>query len=489
MPRGRARRKGREAQSSTEQRQVSQDSTDGPREKETRLSDQSTNIFLFKYNTNREADSVVCPTTLPDCTAMDLVNEPARDNCDSPTMPLLSPEVPSFGDLASIDGPPVLSHFSEEDTCDQASDKSEGDSGKENEEDVRRVWRGSRSSLSSRSSRPRSGPFNQLNNANVKVAKPEKKSVLGEANTRGRVTRSSISNLELAPSPAQSKGGPTPRSGSQGGPTPRSSSLASIETNNRTHESPVKGMMTPSSPMSPHKIQIPDRPTSFANKFKQAISYSPKTFSANNAKQSNLRKAEGTKSSSGKKLGKLAQAAGQHRQITDYFPIRRSERKNKSEIEKNKMEGIEARLLSTDDTELDLEVREIKLKGRGIVTTRSYEKGEFVLEYSGELIDIGSAKDRESMYSLDTSKGCYMYYFNHKEKQYCIDATQESGRFGRLVNHSCKTPNMVTKVVMLGDMPRLILIAKHSLPKDTELLYDYGDRSKESLKAHPWLAY
>jgi len=47
----------------------------------------------------------------------------------------------------------------------------------------------------------------------------------------------------------------------------------------------------------------------------------------------------------------------------------------------------------------------------------------------------------------------------------------------------------MTKVVMLGDMPRLILIAKHSLPKDTELLYDYGDRSKESLKAHPWLAY
>lgn len=484
MPRGRARRKGREAPSSSAQRQVSQDSTDGPREKETRLSDQSANIFLFKYNT-KESDS---PTTLPDCSAMELVNEPARDTCDSPTMPLLSPEVPSFGDLPSIEGPPVLTHFSEEDTCDHASDKSEGDSGKENEEEVVGVWRGSRSSLSSRSSRPRSGPFNQLNNANVKVAKPEKKSVLGEANTCGRVTRSTISNLELAPA-AQSKGGPASRSSSRGGPTPRSSSLASLETNNRTHESPVKGMKTPSSPMSPHKIQMPDRPTSFANKFKQAISYSPKTFSANNAKQSNLRKTEGAKSSSGKKLGKLAQAAGQHRQITDYFPIRRSERKNKSEIEKNKMEGIEARLLSTDDSDLDLEVREIKLKGRGIVTTRAYEKGEFVLEYSGELIDIGSAKDRESMYSLDTTKGCYMYYFNHKGKQYCIDATQESGRYGRLVNHSCKTPNMVTKVVMLGDMPRLILVAKQNVPKDTELLYDYGDRSKESLKAHPWLAY
>jgi len=39
--------------------------------------------------------------------------------------------------------------------------------------------------------------------------------------------------------------------------------------------------------------------------------------------------------------------------------FRRSERKKKSEIEKDKMEGIEARLLATDDSDLDLDVREI----------------------------------------------------------------------------------------------------------------------------------
>ena len=41
---------------------------------------------------------------------------------------------------------------------------------------------------------------------------------------------------------------------------------------------------------------------------------------------------------------------------------------------------------------------------------------------------------------------------------------------------------------MLGDTPRLILVAKHHIDIGEELLYDYGDRSKESLKAHPWLA-
>ena len=49
---------------------------------------------------------------------------------------------------------------------------------------------------------------------------------------------------------------------------------------------------------------------------------------------------------------------------------------------------------------------------------KSFCKGDFVVEYSGELIDIGTAKDLETKYSLDASKGCYMYYFKHKGKQY-----------------------------------------------------------------------
>ena len=47
---------------------------------------------------------------------------------------------------------------------------------------------------------------------------------------------------------------------------------------------------------------------------------------------------------------------------------------------------------------------------------------------------------------------------------------------------------MRTKVVMFRERPRLILVAARDLKADEELLYDYGDRSKESLEAHPWLA-
>ena len=140
-------------------------------------------------------------------------------------------------------------------------------------------------------------------------------------------------------------------------------------------------------------------------------------------------------------------------------------------------------------TPWELFLNEPFLKGRGIIAKRDFVKGEFIVEYAGKLIDIGTARDLESKYTMDTSKGCYMYYFKHQGKQFCIDATVESGRYGRLLNHSRKFPNCITKVVTLKDTPRLILVARQDLPKGTELVYDYGDRSRESLVSHPWLAF
>ena len=52
--------------------------------------------------------------------------------------------------------------------------------------------------------------------------------------------------------------------------------------------------------------------------------------------------------------------------MTEYFPIRRSERKPKAEILKEQMEHIEARLLTNDDVGLGIEVAIIENKGRGI---------------------------------------------------------------------------------------------------------------------------
>ena len=72
---------------------------------------------------------------------------------------------------------------------------------------------------------------------------------------------------------------------------------------------------------------------------------------------------------------------------------------------------------------------------------------------------------------------------------FSVDATAESGKLGRLLNHSKQNGNCRTKVVPIGDRPYLILVAARNITVGEELLYDYGDRSKESIAAHPWLAY
>lgn len=186
----------------------------------------------------------------------------------------------------------------------------------------------------------------------------------------------------------------------------------------------------------------------------------------------------------GKKATALFPDTTQNHKLTEYFPVRRSERKTKKIVLEEWQKAIEDAILS--EREEGLEVHNFEGKGRGIVTTRDFSKGEFVVEYAGELISMAEAKVREALYAQDQNTGCYMYYFKHRNTQYCVDATAESGRLGRLVNHS-RNGNLVTKTVIVENKPRLVLVAKEDIPAGEEVMYDYGDRSKESIRHHPWL--
>ncbi len=65
-----------------------------------------------------------------------------------------------------------------------------------------------------------------------------------------------------------------------------------------------------------------------------------------------------------------------------------------------------------------IQVHNFAGKGRGVVTTRLFRKGEFVVEYAGDLIDMTEARIRERLYAADQNTGCYMYYFQHKNQSY-----------------------------------------------------------------------
>lgn len=119
---------------------------------------------------------------------------------------------------------------------------------------------------------------------------------------------------------------------------------------------------------------------------------------------------------------------------------------------------------------------------------RCFKKGQFVIEYHGDLLHLTDAKKSEALYAQDPGTGCYMYYFHYLSKTYCVDATKESTRLGRLLNHS-KNGNCQTKLHDMDGIPHLILVASRDIKAGEELVYDYGDRSKESICAHPWLKY
>lgn len=107
----------------------------------------------------------------------------------------------------------------------------------------------------------------------------------------------------------------------------------------------------------------------------------------------------------------------QSKQMTDFFPVRRrSVRKTKKAVEQEYLRNIEKAI--EQQCEDGLVVKIFKDKGRGICAGRPFARGEFVVEYIGELIDQIEADRREEIYAKDSAFGCYMYYFKHKEQQW-----------------------------------------------------------------------
>ncbi|KAL4646615.1 N-lysine methyltransferase KMT5A isoform X2 [Arapaima gigas] len=194
------------------------------------------------------------------------------------------------------------------------------------------------------------------------------------------------------------------------------------------------------------------------------------------------RKVRGKKSNPRKSESKETQ----NKKVTDYYPVRRSSRKSKSELKCKEQQRINH--LISNGIEEGMKVKHIEGKGRGVFADKGFHKGEYIVEYHGDLLHIEDAKKREATYAQDPSTGCYMYYFQYLSKTYCVDATKETDRLGRLINHS-KNGNCQTKLHNINGKPHLILVASRDIEKGEELLYDYGDRSKASIAAHPWLKH
>ncbi|XP_056441388.1 uncharacterized protein LOC130378769 isoform X1 [Gadus chalcogrammus] len=144
-------------------------------------------------------------------------------------------------------------------------------------------------------------------------------------------------------------------------------------------------------------------------------------------------------------------------------------------------------LVKTQDWK-GLHITQFEEKGDGIITTRTFKKGEVVCDYHGPVV---SGKEGENIHKNTTGKETgYIFFFrNSKGQSLCIDAHSDrchchpdKRTFGRLLNHSKKNSNIKPLHCVVdkdGEMKDVILfIATKDLPVGEEVLFDYGVNKK-----------
>ena len=66
----------------------------------------------------------------------------------------------------------------------------------------------------------------------------------------------------------------------------------------------------------------------------------------------------------------------------------------------------------------DVKVVHFEEKGRGVVPTYFFPKGQYICEYEGTIRKKKEALEIEKKYEQDQSVGCCMFYFNFKGEKY-----------------------------------------------------------------------
>ncbi|XP_067311201.1 uncharacterized protein [Pseudorasbora parva] len=139
-----------------------------------------------------------------------------------------------------------------------------------------------------------------------------------------------------------------------------------------------------------------------------------------------------------------------------------------------KPEGVALQhVRSATDNACFLEARHINpIKGRGVFAVSPFQRGDFVVEYRGEIIDSTESQARRKKYH--PSQAVFMFDFYWQGKQWCIDASVENGSLGRLVNDDHVKPNCRMKKNVADGKPHLVLFALKNIERGDELTYDYG---------------
>lgn len=161
--------------------------------------------------------------------------------------------------------------------------------------------------------------------------------------------------------------------------------------------------------------------------------------------------------------------------------------------------GLRARGRKRERNEWELDVDEgvfeefeSEGKGKGVRVRTEIESGRNVMFYEGELLNESDALEREERYRERGDRMSYTFWFQtplrtgRKREWLCVDATHSQHR-SRLINHSKRKPNLRPQLHEIDGQWRIVFRSSRTIRKGDELLFDYGERRPEVLKAHPWL--
>ncbi|XP_067008061.2 histone-lysine N-methyltransferase NSD2 [Anabrus simplex] len=108
-------------------------------------------------------------------------------------------------------------------------------------------------------------------------------------------------------------------------------------------------------------------------------------------------------------------------------------------------------------------------RGWGLKTLADIKKGDFVIEYVGELIDEAEYRRRLERKHQEKDEN---YYFLTIDKDRMLDAGPK-GNIARFMNHSCQ-PNCETQKWTVNGDTRVGLFALSDIPEGTELTFNYN---------------
>ncbi|PON99308.1 Histone-lysine N-methyltransferase, SET [Trema orientale] len=118
--------------------------------------------------------------------------------------------------------------------------------------------------------------------------------------------------------------------------------------------------------------------------------------------------------------------------------------------------------------EKKIKIVKTELCGWGVESAESLNKGDFVIEYIGEVIDDALCEQR--LWSMK-DKGVHNFYMCEIRKDFTIDATYK-GNLSRFLNHSCD-PNCVLEKWHVEGETRVGVFAARSIKVGEPLTYDY----------------